>query len=30
MAAYVEIIFDNTGDRFSTETDEVVLRRTVG
>jgi len=30
MAAFVEIVFDNTGDRFSTETDEVVLRRTVG
>lgn len=30
MAAYVEIIFDNTDGRFSVETDEVVLRRTVG
>ena len=27
---YIYYSFDNTGDRFSTETDEVVLRRTVG
>lgn len=30
MAAYVEIIFDNSDGRFSIETDEVILRRTVG
>ena len=31
MAAYVEIIFDNSDGRFSSvDTDEVVLRRTVG
>ncbi len=30
MAAYVEIIFDNSDGRFSVDSDEVVLRRTVG
>ena len=30
MAAYVEIIFDNSDGRLSVESDEVVLRRTVG
>lgn len=30
MAAYVEIVFDNSDGRFSVESDEVVLRRTVG
>ena len=30
LAAFVEIIFDNSDDRFSTGTDDVVLRRTVG
>jgi structural maintenance of chromosome 3 (chondroitin sulfate proteoglycan 6) len=30
MAAYVEIIFDNSDNRFSGEADEVVIRRTVG
>lgn len=30
MAAYVEIVFDNSDCRFSIEADEVVLRRTVG
>jgi structural maintenance of chromosome 3 (chondroitin sulfate proteoglycan 6) len=30
MAAYVEIIFDNTDGRLSVDSDEVVLRRTVG
>lgn len=30
MAAYVEIIFDNSDGRFSIDSDEVVLRRTVG
>lgn len=30
MSAYVEIIFDNTDNRFPTGKDEVVLRRTIG
>ena len=30
MAAYVEIIFDNSDGRLSVDADEVVLRRTVG
>ncbi len=30
MAAYVEIVFDNSDGRLSVETDEVILRRTVG
>eukprot|EP01035_Chromulina_nebulosa_P017480 gene17480-23032_t len=30
MAAYAEIIFDNSDGRFPVESDEVVLRRTVG
>lgn len=30
MAAYVEIVFDNTDGRFPVDGDEVVLRRTVG
>lgn len=30
MAAYVEIVFDNSDGRLSVETEEVVLRRTVG
>jgi structural maintenance of chromosome 3 (chondroitin sulfate proteoglycan 6) len=30
MAAYVEIIFDNSDGRLSVESEEVVLRRTVG
>jgi len=30
MAAYVEIIFDNSDGRLSVESDEVVLRRTIG
>jgi structural maintenance of chromosome 3 (chondroitin sulfate proteoglycan 6) len=30
MSAYVEIIFDNDGNRFNTGTPEVVLRRTIG
>jgi structural maintenance of chromosome 3 (chondroitin sulfate proteoglycan 6) len=30
MAAYVEIIFDNSDGRLSMETDEVIIRRTVG
>lgn len=30
MSAYVEIIFDNSDDRFPTGTPEVVLRRTIG
>ena len=30
MAAYVEIIFENSDGRFPIESDEVVLRRTVG
>ena len=30
MAAYVEIIFDNSDGRLSVDSDEVVLRRTVG
>jgi structural maintenance of chromosome 3 (chondroitin sulfate proteoglycan 6) len=30
MSAYVEIIFDNSDGRFPTDTDEVVLRRTIG
>jgi len=30
MSAYVEIIFDNTDERFPTGKDEVILRRTIG
>src|ERR1700761_4046177 len=30
MSAYVEIIFDNSDERFPTGTKEVVLRRTIG
>ena len=30
MSAYVEIIFDNTDNRFPTGKDEVILRRTIG
>ena len=30
MTAYVEIIFDNSDERFPTGTEEVVLRRTIG
>ncbi|KAI1330420.1 putative chromosome segregation protein SudA [Xylariaceae sp. FL0255] len=30
MSAYVEVIFDNTDDRFHTGNKEVVLRRTIG
>jgi structural maintenance of chromosome 3 (chondroitin sulfate proteoglycan 6) len=30
MSAYVEIIFDNTDDRFPTGKDELILRRTIG
>lgn len=30
MSAYVEIIFDNSDERFPTGRDEVVLRRTIG
>ena len=30
MSAFVEIIFDNTDDRFPTGRDQVVLRRTIG
>ncbi|KAI5787050.1 RecF/RecN/SMC [Peziza echinospora] len=30
MSAYVEIIFDNSDERFPTGKDEVVLRRTIG
>jgi structural maintenance of chromosome 3 (chondroitin sulfate proteoglycan 6) len=30
MAAYVEIIFDNSDGRLAIETEEVVIRRTVG
>lgn len=30
MAAYVEIVFDNSDGRLSVESDEVILRRTVG
>ncbi|CAB4408992.1 unnamed protein product [Rhizophagus irregularis] len=30
MSAYVEIIFDNSDNRFPTGKDEVVLRRTIG
>ena len=30
MAAYVEIVFDNSDGRLPIESDEVVLRRTVG
>lgn len=30
MAAYVEIIFDNSDGRLAVESDEVVIRRTVG
>ncbi|KAF2858008.1 putative chromosome segregation protein SudA [Piedraia hortae CBS 480.64] len=30
MSAYVEVIFDNSDGRFPTDTDEVILRRTIG
>jgi len=30
MAAYVEIVFDNSDGRLSVDSDEVVLRRSVG
>ena len=30
MSAYVEIIFDNSDDRFPTGKPELVLRRTIG
>lgn len=30
MSAYVEIIFDNTDERFPTGKDELILRRTIG
>ncbi|KAI0030417.1 hypothetical protein K488DRAFT_30253, partial [Vararia minispora EC-137] len=30
MSAYVEIVFDNSDNRFPTNRDEVVLRRTIG
>ena len=30
MSAYVEVIFDNSDDRFPTGKDELVLRRTIG
>lgn len=30
IAAYVEIIFDNSDGRLSVDTDEVILRRTIG
>ncbi|CAG8972988.1 hypothetical protein HYALB_00007834 [Hymenoscyphus albidus] len=30
MSAYVEIIFDNSDDRFHTGKDELILRRTIG
>ena len=30
MTAYVEVIFDNSDERFPTGTEEVVLRRTIG
>ena len=30
MSAYVEIIFDNSDDRFPTGKDELILRRTIG
>ncbi|ORY84773.1 chromosome segregation protein sudA [Protomyces lactucae-debilis] len=30
MSAYVEVIFDNTDNRFPTGKDEVILRRTIG
>lgn len=30
MSAYVELIFDNSDERFPTGTDEVILRRTIG
>ncbi|KFA63402.1 hypothetical protein S40285_06593 [Stachybotrys chlorohalonatus IBT 40285] len=30
MSAYVEIIFDNSDDRFATDKKEVILRRTIG
>ncbi|KAK3613215.1 Structural maintenance of chromosomes protein 3, partial [Elasticomyces elasticus] len=30
MSAYVEVIFDNADQRFSTDTAEVILRRTIG
>ena len=29
MSAYVEIIFDNSDDRFPTNNKEVILRRTI-
>lgn len=30
MSAYVEIIFDNSGRRFPTDKDELIIRRTIG
>jgi structural maintenance of chromosome 3 (chondroitin sulfate proteoglycan 6) len=30
LSAYVEIVFDNSDNRFPTGKDEVVLRRTIG
>jgi len=30
MSAYVEVIFDNSDDRFPTGKDELILRRTIG
>ncbi|KAK5673774.1 Structural maintenance of chromosomes protein 3, partial [Elasticomyces elasticus] len=30
MSAYVEVVFDNADQRFSTDTAEVILRRTIG
>lgn len=30
IAAYVEIVFDNSDQRFPTGKDEVIIRRTVG
>jgi structural maintenance of chromosome 3 (chondroitin sulfate proteoglycan 6) len=30
MAAYVEIVFDNSDGRFSVDSDEVIIRRTIG
>ena len=30
MAAYVEIVFDNSDGRLSVESDEGVIRRTIG
>ena len=30
LSAYVEIVFDNSDNRFPTGKDEVILRRTIG